>query len=180
MNEEDETAVMEFLTKRAALLKSRQVQADPYRRGKDYDVLEARRILVVGRKICTKCRQEKPLVEFSISKAHPTGKRSECKDCAALRFSEYRRRDPVGLRIKDRLNHYKNKYGMSMEEASSLVKDRTGLCEACMSLEPLVVDHNHETGARRGMLCNRCNRALGLAKDDVDVLIGLVEYLNRN
>lgn len=180
MTKDEEEAAVEFLVAKAARLKARQASPDPYKRGKDYDLEEAKRILIIGRKICTKCRQEKLLEEFSVTKSHPTGKKSECKACASLRFSKYRARDPEGMRIKDRLSHYTRSYGMTLDEAAALIIDRTGLCEGCRRMEPLVVDHNHETNKRRGMLCNRCNRILGLARDNPDTLISLVEYLSRS
>lgn len=40
------------------------------------------------------------------------------------------------------------------------------------------VDHDHATGAIRGVLCSACNHTLGMAKDSEEVLLGLVEYLN--
>ncbi len=42
----------------------------------------------------------------------------------------------------------------------------------------LQVDHDHETGARRGLLCRPCNQALGHARDEMDRLGGLIEYLS--
>lgn len=48
----------------------------------------------------------------------------------------------------------------------------TTLSDAC-------VDHNHETGAVRGLLCGGCNKALGLARENPDVLLGLIEYLKE-
>jgi hypothetical protein len=41
----------------------------------------------------------------------------------------------------------------------------------------LVVDHSHETGAVRGLLCHNCNRALGLIHDDAAVLRRAAEYI---
>jgi hypothetical protein len=44
----------------------------------------------------------------------------------------------------------------------------------------LNVDHDHETGKIRGLLCGSCNRALGHAKDDLSRLRGLIEYLQTH
>lgn len=178
ITDEEEAIVMEMLVRRAKILAVRKVRVNPYNRGKDYDG-NIKHILAAGKKICTKCLQEKSLEEFSVTKIHPTGTKSECKACASLRWTKYRQRDPEGMRIKDRISHYKNKYGMTLEEATNLVEDRTGLCESCRRVEPLVVDHDHETNQKRGMICNRCNRALGLVLDDPDTLYGLIEYLAR-
>lgn len=50
-------------------------------------------------------------------------------------------------------------------------------CAICDSAEPLVVDHDHKTGAIRGMLCNHCNRGLGHFKDDPILLELAANYL---
>ncbi|QSM04369.1 hypothetical protein PROPHIGD43A-4_59 [Mycobacterium phage prophiGD43A-4] len=53
-----------------------------------------------------------------------------------------------------------------------------GKCAICGDApESLVVDHNHETGAVRGLLCNNCNRCLGLLKDNIEVLTSAAAYL---
>lgn len=57
-------------------------------------------------------------------------------------------------------------------------------CEICATSAKdngrrLCVDHNHDTGEVRGVLCNRCNRALGLLQDNLDVLVRAVTYLRN-
>lgn len=52
-------------------------------------------------------------------------------------------------------------------------------CEVCGSSEKLCVDHDHATGEVRGMLCDLCNKALGHARDDIEILEGLITYLKR-
>lgn len=56
-----------------------------------------------------------------------------------------------------------------------------GLCAAChlpaSGKHRLHIDHDHSTGAIRGLLCAGCNSALGAVNDDVDRLLALVEYL---
>ena len=66
----------------------------------------------------------------------------------------------------------------------AMEKNQGGLCKICQQPEKegtrLCVDHDHKTGRIRGLLCRRCNRTLGLAKDDVSVLFAMVQYLERN
>lgn len=66
-----------------------------------------------------------------------------------------------------------------------MVKNQNGLCQICKSFKSnrksrLCVDHNHLTGKIRGLLCDRCNRAIGLFGDDSNILESALEYLKAN
>lgn len=72
-----------------------------------------------------------------------------------------------------------------------MLADQGGACAICLQpewrlnprsgvLHTLAVDHDHATGAVRGLLCNRCNIVLGHAKDDRDLLRGMIAYLERH
>ena len=96
-------------------------------------------------------------------------------------------------RVQHRNNVYRNHqarmrrmYGIDYA-AMNLAQD--GVCAICKKPElnrsngpnpkRLSVDHCHETGAVRGLLCNNCNRAIGLLGDDPALLRAAVEYLER-
>lgn len=72
-------------------------------------------------------------------------------------------------------------YGISIDEYDNMVKQQGGVCALCGRADPygrnLAVDHDHDTGKIRGLLCTHCNFALGLVRDDVSVLQKMVEYL---
>ena len=53
-------------------------------------------------------------------------------------------------------------------------------CHAFGTYDDLCIDHCHETGAVRGILCGLCNKALGQARDSVEVLSNLITYLHRD
>jgi len=55
-----------------------------------------------------------------------------------------------------------------------------GRCAICDRFAPLFLDHDHDTGAIRGMLCNRCNSGLGLFQDNISALRSAVLYLEHN
>lgn len=68
-----------------------------------------------------------------------------------------------------------SRYGLTPEQFDSLpVK-----CEVCGSTFRLCIDHNHATGAFRGVLCHNCNLALGHLHDDPDIIIKLLNYLKE-
>lgn len=68
-------------------------------------------------------------------------------------------------------------YGLSRAEFEELVAAQEGRCAICHREALLVVDHDHDTGAIRALLCNSCNRALGLFGDDEDRLADAIVYL---
>lgn len=71
-------------------------------------------------------------------------------------------------------------YGITVEDFESLVEGQQGRCALCGSEKKLCIDHSHITGKIRGLLCIRCNGALGqLVGDDTANLIRIGEYLLR-
>ncbi len=84
---------------------------------------------------------------------------------------------------KDRLKQY----GLSINDYDQLSKQQGGVCSICGLPETkksfgtrtrrLSVDHNHETGKVRGLLCNQCNVGLGNFNDDIDVMASAISYL---
>jgi hypothetical protein len=86
----------------------------------------------------------------------------------------------TGLRSERNRTHYHlRQYGISAAEYDALLKKQNGACAICRrrSKERLCVDHCHWTGMIRGLLCRRCNLALGMLKDDQGSLIAAVAYL---
>ena len=74
-------------------------------------------------------------------------------------------------------------YGISIEQYNQIFVDQNGVCLICGGKEPngrsLCVDHNHETGQIRGLLCRACNSGLGHFKENVDSLNNAIIYLNK-
>jgi hypothetical protein len=71
-----------------------------------------------------------------------------------------------------------SQYRMTLEQWHTMLVAQSGRCGGCG--DPMTsphVDHCHDTGAIRGLLCTFCNSSLGYAKDDVDRLRGLIDYL---
>ena len=78
-------------------------------------------------------------------------------------------------------------YGLTTWEYQALFDEQGGVCAICDKpetalgnsgeLRPLSIDHDHFTGAVRGLLCNKCNRALGLLGDDLGMAEAVVGYL---
>lgn len=77
----------------------------------------------------------------------------------------------------------KSSYGISLEEYRCMESSQGGVCCICRHKNEhgkrLAVDHDHATGVIRGLLCDKCNRALGLMKDRPDNLRAAADYLER-
>ena len=74
----------------------------------------------------------------------------------------------------------KHKYGLSKDEYLLLFEKQNNCCAICnisFDVKRAVVDHCHNTGRVRGLLCNECNTLLGMAKENDQVLIKAAEYL---
>ncbi|MGH7383314.1 MAG: endonuclease VII domain-containing protein [Candidatus Methylomirabilales bacterium] len=81
-----------------------------------------------------------------------------------------------------RLREYRLKsiWGMTAEEYRSLFDLQNGLCAICREPpgdQSLAVDHDHNTGKVRGLLCKNCNLGIGNFRDDAQLLISAIEYL---
>ena len=92
---------------------------------------------------------------------------------------------PAGRR-RSRDNQLRRAYGITLADYERIYEAQRGLCRICRKPETvklrrkgqdLCVDHCHETGRIRGLLCRRCNRVLGLCKDDPKVFRAMIRYL---
>ena len=74
-------------------------------------------------------------------------------------------------------------FGITLKQFKALCEEQKGLCWICGNTDPrgenLAIDHCHETGAVRGLLCSDCNRALGQFKDSEELLERAIMYLQK-
>ncbi len=106
---------------------------------------------------------------------------------ADIRNSEKRRRyseDPLFKQNK-RSGNRRWLYGITAEEFNALISKQDGRCAVCQRERPskgrdFCVDHDHETGIIRGILCIQCNAALGLLSESRETIIRLAAYLERD
>ena len=115
-------------------------------------------------KVCYACGTEKPIDQFN--KRNDRRHYAECKSCYA----------PVA-----RKSRMKMRYGLSVEQYEAMCQAQGGLCAICDKAPSgrgkLVVDHKHETGAVRGLLCDHCNFFIGNAKESIATLKKAIDYL---
>ena len=146
--------------------------------------------------ICTRCYERKPTEDFP---PPATGKNisSWCRSCRADNSSEYYRnhRDEIRRRISERRrtrpltaldnrrHSSKYRYGLTPEIIDKMILDSAG-CQICgrafgCGMSGPAVDHDHDTGKVRGILCKRCNAAIGALGDSVEGLGLAIEYLRN-
>lgn len=134
------------------------------------------------KKWCSSCRKVKCLDDF-----YGTNGRSVsgfCRRCVKAYTREWQARNPEQVRVYARTVALK-KYGLSRADYDEMLLRQRNECAICGGgtgggRRALAVDHDHETGAVRGLLCGRCNTALGSFGDSEEILLRAVKYLRRH
>ena len=120
-------------------------------------------------KICSKCKQEKSVGEFNKKLDTKDGLRSDCRECR----KQYRQENPEKIKNAE----LKRKYGITLEQCNAMAEEQGNACVICEQQKKLVVDHCHNTGIVRGLLCNDCNAAIGLLKETPEYFDNAKQYL---
>lgn len=131
-------------------------------------------------KKCYTCKEIKLRKEFQKDSRIKDGLQSNCKLCKQAK--ERATRDPM----YSRRTNLKRFYNMTLEDYEVMFKAQGGVCAICGEVETsprvshLTVDHCHDTNKVRGLLCNNCNRGIGLLKDNVNALRKAAQYLEEH
>ena len=151
-------------------------------------------------KVCTTCKIEHPLDFFPYDKTKPTLYKSNCKDCCReIRRRSRQKRPEVyrriaknyGLRDPERLknNRLKSAHKITVEQFKQILAEQGNVCKICKQSNNeergYVVDHDHNCcpknkscdKCRRGIICQSCNKTLGFAKDNPEILQNAIDYL---
>lgn len=114
-------------------------------------------------KRCYLCKQTLAAAQFYADPRRPDGLTSRCKTCNRVYI-----------------------YGISRNEYDDMFALQNGRCAICETDKPraankqnFYVDHDHETGKVRGLLCFECNIGLGKFKEDTSVMTRAIEYLRN-
>jgi hypothetical protein len=159
-------------------------------------------------KRCKVCAESKPLTEFYAAAGTRDGYRLECKVCnLAIRAAKCRA-NPLPAReraaqcqhdnperyqarqreyvetgkksVANRKSHLKRKYGLTLGSFDELLASQGGGCAVCGRSGADNVDHDHDTGQVRGILCFKCNVAIGLIDEDSSRAHAAGNYLDRD
>lgn len=131
-------------------------------------------------KKCSICKSLKKINQFHKDKTKNGGRDHRCKDCRKLERNNHN--------IKFRNSNLKFRYNITLDDYNILFKKQKGLCKICRKSESLKyknnitnlsVDHCHKTGKVRGLLCRKCNKAIGLFKENISYLQRVIKYLEK-
>lgn len=142
-------------------------------------------------KRCSCCKTEKPLIDFCSNRSRPDGLNCNCRVCAA-RYRKVWREEHGGRKKDDERQkeyvkthkpsfmakrtkadyHLRQTFGITLEDYDQMLDEQNGVCAICGKPETstsrygnvkrLSVDHDHKTGKIRSLLCDICNKNLGV------------------
>ena len=142
----------------------------------------------IEKKWCGKCKRWLPLSCFSKNKVKWDSLQERCTECRKLHWAtvgkDTKTIPPLEVRrYRHRVQTIKS-YGISEEEFNNMLKAQNYRCAICgtenWGRPSPSIDHDHKTGKVRALLCNRCNRVLGLAEDSAILLNKMAKYLSEH
>lgn len=132
---------------------------------------------------CSLCGEHKPATQFPLEKKGRDNVGSRCKPCSNEAARGYRERNPDAYMRADLKCRLKRRYGLSMADYERLGEKQGWVCAICQGppkdSRALHIDHCHDTGAIRGLLCNTCNTGIGGLRDDVALLTRAISYITN-
>jgi hypothetical protein len=162
----------------------------------------------VALKFCNPCGKFKSLDDFYRNPTGRNGLQACCKSCTNERSRQWaqdnperkkqsnriskraaRARDPEKISRQMKSSQLKTYYGISLEQFEEMEVRQNGLCAICGNPETktirgtvarLSVDHCHDSGKVRDLLCSRCNLTIGALDDDPSLLLRAATYLERH
>ena len=154
-------------------------------------------LLMSDQQRCPCCDRVLPLMSFYKLNESRIGYGPKCKSCVVLYLKssvtpEQKRawrkkvRSKPGYALDEKL---RDRHGINLVFYEKMLTDQVGVCAICSRHEThevngkrqrLSVDHDHETGVVRGLLCNLCNTGLGCARESISTLKAMIEYLERH
>lgn len=136
-------------------------------------------------RLCTGCKETKPTQQFGPNKQSKDGISHRCREC----MNATARKNPSRNADNSYLWNLKRNYGLTIDEYNAMLEAQDRRCGVCrrheseiaengrMGARRLGVDHDHERNCLRGLLCQGCNTALGLLKNDPALVVNAVFYL---
>lgn len=109
-----------------------------------------------------------------------------CAKCESDRQNEWRKlqrtKNPLVFKRRDKNTKLKHLFGLNIDQYEQMVKNQNNKCAICDNPEKtrhLAVDHNHNTGQIRKLLCTHCNNLLGNCREQIAVLQKAIRYIEE-
>jgi hypothetical protein len=118
-----------------------------------------------GFRWCPGCQQAVAHEDYSRNSRQSAGFGSLCLRCHRRSSNEA---------------YWKRRYGLTRAEVDALREEQGDACAVCGAAGPEHLDHDHQTGRIRALLCQRCNQGLGLLRDDPTVLRAAADYVEEH
>jgi hypothetical protein len=146
-----------------------------YRRleGDHRDRRRTRPLTPQGHRLRPDCGERKPATEFAARKRAADGLHTYCKACNTARATASAERIYGSVRGY----HLQRRYGLGAEEVAEMIENQGRVCAICLRKPAAHVDHEHGSGAVRGILCFTCNVGLGNFGDDPELMARGIDYL---
>jgi hypothetical protein len=126
------------------------------------------------------CGKWKPITEFYFHRRDKNERKTICKECG------YKYSEQWAKTNKDRVNERQRnrKHGITNTEWQILFKAQGECCAICQSNTPNTkrfwnIDHDHETGKIRGILCHHCNIALGFFEKRIIPMLDKIDQYRK-
>ena len=139
-------------------------------------------------KVCSVCKKRVDFNSFYNSSSNVDGKANRCKVCDDMAKKKWSTSNPASQYKSMRRNNLWTKYGMTLEDYDKILTDQDSKCaicglpeqdnKVCGKYNSLSVDHDHDTSEVRGLLCNQCNRGIGMLQDSTNILQKALNYLS--
>lgn len=150
-----------------------------------------------GPKECFMCKATLSPEMFGYDRGRPDGMNGRCIECNSANSRADRAARPAVYEARRKAEYGKNRanyrrhqlsrvFGITLEQYESMLEKQGGLCAICRETETLVrrgravilsVDHDHDTGQVRALLCSSCNRGLGFFRDNPRLLTEAADYI---
>ena len=130
-------------------------------------------------KTCTKCKNNLNVINFNKDKRSKDGFYSSCKKCHDLVVKNWQSKNKE--KVKD--TTLRRKYKISLIEYNEMMILQDNSCYICKLKQEhfkkmLYVDHCHNSGKVRKLLCETCNLTIGKVKENTEILRNLIKYID--
>ena len=121
---------------------------------------------------------EEELNLFVKCSRHTHGRRNLCYKCENKRDDVWRANNSESILLKRQKYYAEKVYSISLEQYKKRMAT-SNKCEVCGSKDKLCYDHDHQNMQFRGVLCNKCNRSIGILGDTVESIQKVLFYLTK-